>query len=368
MAGETKHIWLSSAIGAAAATIVITAVAAFAVVNWGIPKAQTYLNARLAGLDAKLAKNNNATLSAIHKLPSLENTTKEIEQLNARIQTTNATLTDIQKQISLATIKAELAPLATKLDKTNTALAAIQAGLTRAGNVRDADAAARNAALNRIEKTLGSVKDQIAGAASQTDLQNAAAKLNAVQTSLAALATAVKEGFASGATSRAALKDEVAKLAQPPESPTGAIPKKTGHDVIVFYVAAPAAAQPAHEQPQSGAIPPMSVQFERIGSIDDNGQADLIVRKLRPIVEGHKSCSITVSGHTDTLGSDEVNHALSKKRAREIADRLRGAFAGKHVQISDIAWGERQLKEWTPDDTADATNRRVDIVVRCAGA
>ena len=408
MAGEQQQSWLSSAAAAAIATVVVLGASAFAVVNWGLPKAQSYLNTRFAALNAKLAQNNKDALSAIKKLPSLDAAIKEIEQLNSKVQTTNATLGDIQKQISLAAIKGELAPLNAKLDKAVAALAALQADVARAGSARDANATTRDAALARIEKAIGgvkdeasaltrietaigSVKDQIAGAASQAKLQDAAAKLDAVQTSLAeiekaadtlkagvsanaaaladahkslaGLEAAVKQGFAGGASGRAALKGEVAKLAQPAETPTGAIPKKT--DVVVFYVSAPARAQ---EQTQAGAIPPMSVQFEKVGSADDNGQAALIIKKLRPIIAKHKSCSIAVSGHTDTVGSDAVNHALSKKRALDIAAKLKAAFAGQAIQISTIAWGERKLKEWTDDDTPDATNRRVDIVVHCAGA
>lgn len=358
MPGEQRHSWLTSAVAAAAATVVIVAASAFTAVNWGIPKAQTYLNERFAALDAKLAQDNKDALSALKKLPSLENTAKQIEALNSKIQQTNATLTDIQKQISLAANKGELAPLDAKLDKANAALAGIQADLSRAGSARDADTAARNAALGRIGMAVDGVKEAMAGVAAQATLQDAAAKLDAAQASLARLEDAVKDGFAGGASTRAELKDAVGKLAQP-----GAAPAKAKEDLVVLYVALPGA-PPA----QVDAMPPMSVQFERIGSAGDNGQTDPIIRKLRPIIKAHKSCSIAVSGHTDTLGSDQVNHALSKKRAQEIAAKLKAAFAGDNVQISDTAWGERRLKEWTPDDTADATNRRVDIVVRCAGA
>jgi outer membrane protein OmpA-like peptidoglycan-associated protein len=363
MPGEQRHSWLTSAVAAAAATVVIVAASAFTAVNWGIPKAQNYLNERFVALDAKLTQDNKDALSALKKLPSLENTAKQIEALNSKIQQTNATLTDIQKQISLAANKGELAPLDAKLDKANAALAGIQADLSRAGSARDADTAARNSTLGRIGKAVDSVNEAMAGVASQAKLQDAAAKLDAAQASLARIESAVKEGFAGGASSRAELKDAVGKLAQPGAAPAAAAAKKTGEDLVVLYVSLPGA-PPA----QADAMPPMSVQFERIGSAGDNGQTDPIIRKLRPIIKAHKSCSIAVSGHTDTLGSDEANHALSKKRAQEIAAKLKAAFAGENVEISNTAWGERRLKEWTPDDTADATNRRVDIVVRCAGA
>jgi OmpA-OmpF porin, OOP family len=150
----------------------------------------------------------------------------------------------------------------------------------------------------------------------------------------------------------------MAKLAQP-QAPA-ATAAKTGEDLVVLYVSVPGA-----PSPQAEAIPPMSIQFERIGGFRDNGKTDAIIQKLRPVIKQHKSCSIDVTGHTDTLGSDDVNHALSKKRAQQIAATLKAAFADDNVQITNTAWGERRLKEWTPDGVADATNRRVDVVVHC---
>ena len=293
--------------------------------------------------------------------PSLEGATKEIETLNSEIKKTNTTLTEIQKQISAATLRTELAPLDAKLDKATTALTAIQADLSRTKS----DDAARNSALTQVEKAINAVKDEIAGSASQAKLQDAATKLDAVRTSLAKLETTVKDGFSGGASSRADLKAAIAQLAQPPApASTGGL-AKAGENLLVFYVSLPAASPPAPPQPD--AIPPMTVQFERIGGAGDKGQADLIIRKLRPIIKEHKGCSIDVSGYTDTLGSDEDNHALSKRRAQKIAAELKSAFAGENIQITNTAWGERRLKEWTKDDVADATNRRVDVVVRCAG-
>jgi outer membrane protein OmpA-like peptidoglycan-associated protein len=361
MPEKQKNVWVSSAVAAAIAAIVIISGSAYVLINWGMPKAESFLNEKFAALDAKIAKNNENALAAIKKSPLLEGTTKEIETLNSKIKKTNETLTEIQKQISTATLKTELAPLDAKLDKATSTLAAIQADLSRTKS----DDAARNSALTRVEKAINAVKDEIAGSASQAKLQDAATKLDAVRTSLAKLETTVKGGFAGGTSSRAELKAAIAQLAQPPTpASTGGL-AKAGEDLLVFYVSLPAASPPA--PPQPGAIPPMTVQFEKIGNVDDKGQADLIIRKLRPIIKEHKGCSIAVSGHTDTLGSDEANHALSKRRAQKIAAMLKSVFAGDHVQITNTAWGERRLKEWTKDDVADATNRRVDIVVRCTG-
>lgn len=413
MPGEQKSIWLSAA-ATAAATLVIAAGAAYAVVSWAMPKARHYLDDRFAAVDSKIEQSSRSAMSALTGLPSLANTAKDIETLNAKIKKTNETLDAIQKQISLATIKAGFAPLDGKLDKANTALTAIQSELSRA----KLDDTAGNAALARIEKSINTVKEEIAGAASAAKLQEAVTRLDEVSASLAKLQDAstklsdlpvsvakigetantlksdvaanqsaltgthkslaqlqatVKDGFTAAAAARAQIKEEMAKPAQPAATSesVASVPgsKKSGEDVIVVYVSAPAASQAAQPQRGAGAagIPPMSVQFEKVGGTDDEGQTALIVKKLRPIISKHRDCSIAVAGHADTLGSDDVNHMISKRRAQKVVAKLKSAF-GSGVRITEVAWGERKLKEWTDDETPDATNRRVDIVVRCAGA
>ena len=73
---------------------------------------------------------------------------------------------------------------------------------------------------------------------------------------------------------------------------------------------------------------------------------------------------VEVIGHTDTVGSEADNDALSLKRAQEISTTL---VTMGHLDLSIISFsgrGERELLVATPDDTAEAHNRRVEIVVR----
>jgi outer membrane protein OmpA-like peptidoglycan-associated protein len=110
---------------------------------------------------------------------------------------------------------------------------------------------------------------------------------------------------------------------------------------------------------------PLSIEFQKIGSADDSGQAAMIIPKLKGIIEGRTGCTISVAGFADTLGGDQVNLEISQKRARNIAQKIKNALAGSGVQVNEAAWGERRLKDWTPDGTANESNRRVDIAVNC---
>ncbi len=73
---------------------------------------------------------------------------------------------------------------------------------------------------------------------------------------------------------------------------------------------------------------------------------------------------IEIIGHTDTVGSDADNDALSIKRAKEVAEAL-AAIGRLDLSITRVSGrGERELLTPTPDNTAEASNRRVEIVVR----
>jgi outer membrane protein OmpA-like peptidoglycan-associated protein len=129
---------------------------------------------------------------------------------------------------------------------------------------------------------------------------------------------------------------------------------------VVFYVSVAGVPKP----PESKAMS-MAVRFEKIGSIDDDGETAVIARHLRATIKGHSGCTIAVSGHTDTLGGDQANYKLSEDRAQAIADKLKTIF-GDSLPVSRVDWwGERRLTQWTPDDTANEANRRVDIKVSC---
>ena len=109
---------------------------------------------------------------------------------------------------------------------------------------------------------------------------------------------------------------------------------------------------------------PLTVEFAKVGSTDPDGQATMLATRLKNMIKGRKNCTISVAGYADTMGRD-WNLTISKRRARKVAETLRTAFAGQGVQINEAAWGERRLKDWTPDETPNATNRRVDVSVSC---
>ena len=72
---------------------------------------------------------------------------------------------------------------------------------------------------------------------------------------------------------------------------------------------------------------------------------------------------VLVIGHTDKVGNDAVNDALSRQRA----DVVRKALVARGVapeNIVVIGRGKRDPIVPTADGVAEARNRRVEILVR----
>jgi outer membrane protein OmpA-like peptidoglycan-associated protein len=72
---------------------------------------------------------------------------------------------------------------------------------------------------------------------------------------------------------------------------------------------------------------------------------------------------IAVVGHTDRVGSDQSNDALSLRRAGLVRGELiKRGVAAENIQASGR--GEREPLVPTADNVAEPRNRRVEIIVR----
>jgi len=72
---------------------------------------------------------------------------------------------------------------------------------------------------------------------------------------------------------------------------------------------------------------------------------------------------IAVVGHTDRVGSDQSNDALSLKRAEFVRNALiKRGIAPENIQASGR--GEREPIVPTADGVSEPRNRRVEIIVR----
>jgi outer membrane protein OmpA-like peptidoglycan-associated protein len=88
-----------------------------------------------------------------------------------------------------------------------------------------------------------------------------------------------------------------------------------------------------------------------------------IVESVFSEISKHPVPDLLVIGHTDAVGNDQDNDALSRQRA----ETVRAAMIGRGIapeNIAAIGRGKRELAVPTADGVAEPRNRRVDIIVR----
>ncbi|KAB7531437.1 OmpA family protein [Flagellimonas olearia] len=76
----------------------------------------------------------------------------------------------------------------------------------------------------------------------------------------------------------------------------------------------------------------------------------------------HPNLKVSISGHTDDLGSDSYNDVLSKERASSVAKYLLGLGLEKN-RISYKGYGDKVPLDTTLTDQARRRNRRVEFVM-----
>ena len=85
--------------------------------------------------------------------------------------------------------------------------------------------------------------------------------------------------------------------------------------------------------------------------------------EIRAEVARRPGVEVQVTGHTDTVGSEADNDALSRRRAEEILNFLASQGFPRTI-MSAVGRGERELQVPTADNTSSPVNRRVEVVVR----
>ena len=69
-----------------------------------------------------------------------------------------------------------------------------------------------------------------------------------------------------------------------------------------------------------------------------------------------------IEGHTDTVGTEAANQALSEKRAESAAHYLEERFHIDPARLDSVGRGQTELAVATPPQTPEPRNRRVKIV------
>jgi len=125
--------------------------------------------------------------------------------------------------------------------------------------------------------------------------------------------------------------------------------------------AAPAAYTPPPAVAPAPAVAKSYLVFFDFNKSDLTPQAQTVVDQAARNVGTEKVTRLTVTGHTDTVGSDAYNMRLSRRRAESVAAQLeKDGIPSSGIAI--IAKGKRDLLVPTADGVREPQNRRVQIV------
>jgi outer membrane protein OmpA-like peptidoglycan-associated protein len=80
---------------------------------------------------------------------------------------------------------------------------------------------------------------------------------------------------------------------------------------------------------------------------------------MEKLLQKNPAETFLIEGHTDAVGSNEANLALSDRRAESVAEALTGAFGVPPENLTTQGYGEQYLK--IKSQKPERENRRVTI-------
>jgi len=98
------------------------------------------------------------------------------------------------------------------------------------------------------------------------------------------------------------------------------------------------------------------------GSSELVKESQAMIPQVIERIKAKMPTEISIIGHTDTTGSDNINDKLSLERARAIEKILQDRMPSLD-RVSVRSFGSKDLLVPTPPNVAEPRNRRVEIVI-----
>jgi outer membrane protein OmpA-like peptidoglycan-associated protein len=91
------------------------------------------------------------------------------------------------------------------------------------------------------------------------------------------------------------------------------------------------------------------------------------IERVATMLSRHPDWSLTLEGHTDSIGTSESNQLLSQRRAEAVRARLTTHMNGGARTIRVVGYGASRPREPNTTIEGRARNRRVELVRACEG-
>ncbi len=101
----------------------------------------------------------------------------------------------------------------------------------------------------------------------------------------------------------------------------------------------------------------------KTGGADLTEESEKKLPEISTTVNKRKSSDISVVGHSDTVGTKEINYEISFNRAQRVKEILVGMGVDPLVITTD-SHGEDNPLVKTADEVAEPKNRRVEVTIR----
>jgi OOP family OmpA-OmpF porin len=116
------------------------------------------------------------------------------------------------------------------------------------------------------------------------------------------------------------------------------------------------------KQTERGIVLTMGDVLFEFGKSELSSVAIRNVDKLADFLKQHPARNLLIEGHTDSVGSDEFNLALSEKRANAVRDQLVGKGIAAE-RITPMGYGKKYPVANNDTPAGRQQNRRVEVVI-----
>ncbi len=101
------------------------------------------------------------------------------------------------------------------------------------------------------------------------------------------------------------------------------------------------------------------------GTAELDPASDRTLAGVAGILSRHPDWTLSIEGHTDSVGSAAANHALSERRAEAVRTSLAGRHGVSPVHLRASGYGASKPRESNSTLEGRARNRRVELVRPC---